>query len=63
MADSVIEQAKSGVRWVGIGQVGYRLLSIASSIVLARLLMPDDFGVIALARLVLGFVVEFFDPG
>ncbi|HNZ36494.1 MAG TPA: lipopolysaccharide biosynthesis protein [Candidatus Marinimicrobia bacterium] len=57
MADSVIEQAKSGVRWVGIGQVGYRLLSIASSIVLARLLMPDDFGVIALARLVLGFVM------
>lgn len=57
MANSVIEQAKSGVRWVGIGQVGYRLLSMASSIVLARLLMPDDFGVIALARLVLGFVM------
>jgi len=57
VADSVIEQAKSGVRWVGIGQVGYRLVSMASSIVLARLLMPDDFGVIALARLVLGFVM------
>ncbi|MBP9005974.1 MAG: lipopolysaccharide biosynthesis protein, partial [Candidatus Marinimicrobia bacterium] len=57
MADSVIEQAKSGVRWVGIGQVGYRILSMVSTIVLARLLMPDDFGVIALARLVLGFVM------
>ncbi|MDD5765810.1 MAG: lipopolysaccharide biosynthesis protein [Candidatus Marinimicrobia bacterium] len=57
MADSVVEQAKSGVRWVGIGQVGNRLLSMASTIVLARLLMPDDFGTIALARLVLGFIL------
>lgn len=57
MADSVVEQAKSGVRWVGIGQVGNRLLSMASTIVLARLLMPEDFGVIALARLVLGFIL------
>lgn len=57
MADSVIEQAKSGVRWVGIGQVGNRLLSMASTIVLARLLMPDDFGIIALARLVMGFIL------
>ncbi len=57
MVDSVIEQAKSGVRWVGIGQIGNRLLSMASTIVLARLLMPEDFGVIALARLVLGFIL------
>ena len=57
VADSVIEQAKSGVRWVGIGQVGNRMLSMASTIVLARLLMPADFGVIALARLVLGFIL------
>ncbi|GEM_PF-664511 len=55
--ESVVEQAKSGVRWVGIGQVGNRLLSMASTIVLARLLMPEDFGVIALARLVLGFIL------
>jgi len=57
MADSVVEQAKSGVRWVGIGQVGNRLLSMSSTIVLARLLLPDDFGTIALARLVLGFIM------
>jgi len=57
VANSVVEQAKSGVRWVGIGQVGNRLLSMASTIVLARLLMPDDFGTIALARLVLGFIL------
>jgi len=55
--NSVVVQAKSGVRWVGIGQVGNRLLSMASTIVLARLLMPDDFGTIALARLVLGFIL------
>jgi len=57
VADSVVEQAKSGVRWVGLGQVGNRLLSMASTIVLARLLLPDDFGTIALARLVLGFIM------
>jgi len=57
VANSVVEQAKSGVRWVGLGQVGNRLLSMASTIVLARLLLPDDFGTIALARLVLGFIM------
>lgn len=59
MADSVIEQTKSGVRWVGIGQIGIRFISMASTIVLARLLMPADFGTIALARLVLGFILLF----
>lgn len=59
MTNDVITQAKKGLRWIGIGQIGNRFLSMASTIVLARLLMPSDYGIIALARLVLGFIMLF----
>lgn len=39
------------------------LLQIASTVVLARLLTPDDFGVIAMAATVMNFVMMFKDLG
>ncbi len=63
MTDNVVNKAKIGIRWIGIGQIGIRIISMASTIVLARLLMPEDFGTIALARLVMGFILLFSSWG
>jgi lipopolysaccharide exporter len=46
-----------GMRWVD------RLVGIASTLILARLLVPDDFGVIAMASLVIGLIDVLFDIG
>lgn len=40
-----------------------RVLGLISTVVLARLLLPSDFGVIALASVVIGFVDTVFDLG
>ncbi len=40
-----------------------RLIGIASTLILARLLVPDDFGVIAMASLVIGLIDVLFDMG
>jgi lipopolysaccharide exporter len=45
------------MRWVD------RLIGIASTLILARVLVPDDFGVIAMASLVIGLVDVLFDVG
>lgn len=40
-----------------------RALGVVSTVVLARLLVPDDFGIVALATIVFGFLVMMFDVG
>ena len=40
-----------------------RLIGIASTLILARLLVPDDFGIVAMASLVVGFAEVIFDLG
>lgn len=46
-----------GMRWFD------RLIGVISTIMLARLLTPDDFGVVALASIVLGLAVVMLDLG
>lgn len=45
------------MRWLS------RLIGIASTLVLARLLMPDDFGVVAMASIVVGLSSMLLDLG
>ena len=45
------------------GQAGKFLLQMISAVVLARLLMPRDFGLIAMVTSVTGFVAMFKDLG
>ena len=45
------------MRWVD------RLIGIVSTLILARLLVPDDFGIVAMASLVVGFIDIIFDLG
>lgn len=46
-----------GMRWFD------RLIGVISTIVLARLLTPDDFGIVALASVVMGLAVVMLDLG
>ena len=48
-------QVKSGIKWGVMGQLSSQSLSIAISIVMARLLTPDIFGIVAMVTLITGF--------
>lgn len=52
-----------GLRWTLLGFVGNRLITFGSTIVLARLLVPADFGLMTLAILVIGVLGVFGDLG
>lgn len=45
------------MRWID------RLIGLVSTLILARLLVPEDFGIIAMASLVITFADVFFDLG
>lgn len=49
--------------WAAFSQFGRHALHFGSIIVLARLLSPDDFGVMSLAVVVTGFITLFRDMG
>ena len=46
-----------GIRWTD------RLIGLISTIILARLLAPDDFGIIAMASLLIGLIEVLLDMG
>jgi PST family polysaccharide transporter len=57
------QQATSGARWSGVSQVVRQLALLATTFVLTRLLDPSDFGLLAMATVVTGFVALFKDLG
>lgn len=46
----------SAVRWSAVTSWGSQAIQLATSIVLARILAPDNFGLLAMAMIVTGFV-------
>lgn len=60
---SLKEQAKSGMIWTFLEQFGTQLISFVISIVLARLLVPEDFGIIALFSVVIGIAGTIIEGG
>ena len=42
---------------------GVRLIGLASTVILARLLMPEDFGMVAMAMVFVGLVTQLLDFG
>ena len=60
---SLSVQAVSGVKWSSISQVGRQGMQLVTTIVLARLLSPSDFGLVGMAMVVIGFVAIFKDLG
>lgn len=60
---SLKAQAKAGVFWSFLEQFGTQLIGFSISIALARLLLPEDFGVIALFGVVMGIASTLVGGG
>ena len=52
-----------GASWSALGRIGSQLVQVLAGIVLARLLTPADFGLLASVYIVTGFSVLFFELG
>lgn len=57
------ERVVTGVKWTFVSTMGKRFMALGANVVLARLLAPEDFGLVAMAGVVLGFVDLFRDLG
>lgn len=60
---SLKQKIVSGVFWQGLERSGSQGISIAVSIILARLLAPEEFGIIALLMVFISLCNSFIDSG
>ena len=63
MAEQLRDKVTRGVAWSIAEKVGSMLLQMVVSIVVARLLMPEDFGVLAILTFFTALGVVFVDSG
>ena len=63
MSGPLTRSAVRGVTWLSISQAAAQIVRYASMIVLARLLFPQDFGVVATATIVTDLVLQVIDLG
>jgi O-antigen/teichoic acid export membrane protein len=52
-----------GLSWNALNQLSKQILSIASTMILARVLLPDDFGIIGMVVVFTGFAELFLNFG
>lgn len=57
MKEDLTKQATRGVIWVSISQISTQSFQFIITIILARLLVPEDFGIVGTAGIFTGFVV------
>jgi O-antigen/teichoic acid export membrane protein len=62
-SESLGRTSTRGVLWNGATFATSKLLVLATTVVLARLLTPDDFGLVGIGLLVIGFLDLFNDFG
>lgn len=60
---SLKTQMAKGVMWTAIGKYAGIVVSLIISMVLARLISPEDFGVVAIAQVAISFVSILSDLG
>ncbi len=63
MDDQLKKAAVKGVGWAFLSSTAVRLIQVITTLVLAKLLIPDDFGVFALASIVVNALIVFRDLG
>lgn len=63
MASNLTTQIFSGAKWSSFAEILSRLVQPISVVVLARLLTPDAFGVLATVTMVISFADMFTDAG
>ena len=57
------QKTLKGVFWIGFVTIGAKMLGILTTLVLARLLVPEDFGLVAIAAIVMNALTIFTDLG
>lgn len=57
------EKTISGLKWTGVNQVIKQALNIGIGILLARILNPNDFGLLGMVTVITGFIQLFNDFG
>jgi O-antigen/teichoic acid export membrane protein len=57
------QQALAGVKWTGLASALNACSDIVRTVVLARFLSPVDYGLMAMAAIVIGFVQMYMDLG
>lgn len=60
---SLKNQTIKGLKWSTISSIGNALIQIIQLAILARILSPEDFGLMALVMVVIGFSQMFVDMG
>src|SRR5438132_5027705 len=60
---SLTQKVTSGISWLAVAQVAQRLTTLVITAILARKLLPADFGLIALVLLTVTFISYFQDMG
>ncbi|WP_448547392.1 lipopolysaccharide biosynthesis protein [Thalassotalea fusca] len=57
------KQTLKGIAFLGAGKSAGRIISFINTLILARILAPEDYGLMAMAMVVVGFVRFFNDVG
>jgi len=60
---SLKKNAITGLKWLTVSKMGQQLLQFTTLAILARLLLPEDFGLMTSAMVVIGFINIFRDLG
>jgi PST family polysaccharide transporter len=60
---SLTARTVSGAAWSAIGSIGQQLITLVGTVVLARILVPADYGLVGMATVVIAFVLVFRDLG
>ena len=63
MSDNLKHKILSGFIWQALDRVGTQGLQLVISVILARLLMPEDFGVLAVTSVFVVLCQVFVDSG
>jgi PST family polysaccharide transporter len=63
MATPIFDRIVRGVAWVSAAKIVAQIIGTGVSIVLARLLVPSDFGLVAMISVFTGFVTVFGELG
>lgn len=63
MPKSLNNQVKSATRWSAVTEIAAKLVAPITSMVLARLLTPEAFGVVATINMIISFTEIFTDAG
>ena len=63
MSENLKEKTIAGMLWNSVGRLGTMLIGFLSNLVLARLLMPDDFGCIAMLYVFIAISTIFVSSG